>query len=264
MFEDSRRLRARNSPAARSSRAGLDRCRSQIVMGCRYREATGRRPRCRFTSAPVDCNDVEELAAPGIDACRHHSRRHCSGTVRAGRPTLPPSWRRGARRSPFTALKHALDATIASLAAAGCRPRRSRRAGIARRSGAGGRAHRRRRVRDLRAAQPDARRSVVSRRAVALARRRADRAVRGRLAGSPRGRCAVTARHSPRLRARRSGGRVHAASRHVASRRTAVAPSPDDVALVLHTSGTTAQPKAVPLTHRLSSDRRWRAPGSFA
>ena len=72
---------------------------------------------------------------------------------------------------------------------------------------------------------------------------------------SPRSRSPASSAcgHRTRAPARARGGRLRAA-RHVRCRRSAPAQAgmaqPDDVALVLHTSGTTSRPKIVPLTQR--------------
>ena len=165
--------------------------------------------------------------------------RRCAGDSRAGRrgadpwrPAAPDGGDRGAAQRARN------------------RPRRPGRDRAAERPGDGDRLRLGRRRRDHRAAQPRLSRGGVRllphrpRRQGADRRRRRGRAVGRR---SPSAAASPCSGSSPIRTGRRDGSRWRRG--HRCGRRGRAWRRPDDVALLLHTSGTTSRPKLVPLTH---------------
>ena len=167
--------------------------------------------------------------------------------------TRPRSARRAARRSRIAALRALVADVTASLASRGIGP--GDRVGIVLDNGPGdgGRVSAHRLGRDRRAAQPELSRRrvrVLSHRPAREAARRRPRARTRRRSASRRS-SACRSRDSSRIRSaapERSRSSTTAVARR--RRKPVRAATPDDIALVLHTSGTTSRPKIVPLAHK--------------
>ena len=187
------------------------------------------------------------------------SNRPATCSTAGATPTRPVRLRltrRAATPLTYRRLRALAARTLDTLNAKGVGPKRSRRHRARQRTGDGGRVPVHRRRRDRGAAQ-----SSLSRRRVRVLSdrpQRQDPRDRAHDKASPAVEVAEQARHPDRAPRRPRPSKAPAPSRSSFpmrltlphAHRQAGAAAPDDIALVLHTSGTTSRPKIVPLAQQ--------------